>query len=236
MPRLPRFFTPDTPLHVIQRGHNRQPIFGAGADLAFFKECLIHAARANGVAIHAYALMTNHIHLLATPPLPVSLPRVMQAVGRVYVKYFNGLYDRTGTLWEGRYKAAIVEDDQYLLTCMRYIELNPVRAGIVQSPGEYPWSSFRANAEGASDALISPHALYWELGRSAETRQASYRALFCSAVSAEDMSVIRDSTQHAWALGNVAFRRKIGALGRRAERLPTGRPRSKAHPSDHRPS
>ncbi len=95
MPRLPRFFAPDTPLHVIQRGHNRQPIFGAGADLAFFKECLIHAAHANGVAIHAYALMTNHIHLLATPPLPVSLPRAMQAVGRVYVKYFNGLYDRT---------------------------------------------------------------------------------------------------------------------------------------------
>ena len=234
MPRLPRFFAPETPLHVIQRGHNRQPIFGADTDLAFFKQCLIHAARANGVAIHAYALMTNHVHLLATPGLAVSLPRMMQAVGRVYVKYFNGLYNRTGTLWEGRYKAAIVDDDRYLLTCMRYIELNPVRAGIVQKPGEYPWSSFRGNAGSARDALISPHMLYWELGGNAEARQASYRALFCSAVSAEDLNIIRDSTQHGWALGSMAFRQKIGALGRRAKRLPMRRPRGKADPSGDR--
>jgi putative transposase len=228
MARLPRFFAPDTPLHVIQRGNNRQPIFGGTADLAFCKDCLSHAARANGVAIHAYALMSNHLHLLVTPQLPLSLPRMMQAVGRAYVRHFNDVYQRTGTLWEGRYKATIVEDERYLLTCMRYIELNPVRAGMVPRPGEYPWSSFRANAQGAHDPLVSPHALYWELGSSAETRRKAYRSLFSSPISERDLCVIRDSTQHAWALGSAAFRRKIGALGRRAGRLPAGRPPAQA--------
>jgi REP element-mobilizing transposase RayT len=151
MARLPRFFVPDTPQHVIQRGNDRQPIFRTTADLAFFKDCLAFAARRHGVSIHAYVLMTNHVHLLATPEVATSLPRAMQSLGRVYVQYFNSMQGRSGTLWEGRYKAAIVDSDRYLLACMRYIELNPVRAGLVEHPERYPWSSHRANAFGVSD-------------------------------------------------------------------------------------
>ena len=138
MARLPRFFVPDTPQHVIQRGNDRQPIFRTSADLAFFKDCLAFAMRRHGVAIHAYVFMTNHVHLLVTPEAATSLPRAMQSVGRVYVQYFNSTQDRSGTLWEGRYKATIVDSDRYLLACMRYIELNPVRAGMVEHPERYP--------------------------------------------------------------------------------------------------
>ncbi|MEO8675728.1 MAG: transposase [Casimicrobiaceae bacterium] len=224
MPRLRRFFVPDTPLHVIQRGNNRDPIFGAPADLSFYKECLAHSARKHGVAIHAYVLMTNHVHLLATPKDANGLPRMMQSIGRVYVQYFNETYRRTGTLWEGRYKAAIVDDEHYLLTCMRYIELNPVRARMADSPGEYCWSSFRANACGAPDAPFTPHALYLRLGPTIDARQNAYRALFRAAIPGDDLCAIRDATQNAWALGSAAFRQRIDALCRRAGRLRTGRP------------
>jgi putative transposase len=156
---------------------------------------------------------------------------MMQSIGRIYVQYFNSSYRRTGTLWEGRYKAAIVDDERYLLTCMRYIELNPVRAQMVSSPGEFPWSSYSANACGTADDLVEPHAIYRRLGPSPKTRQAAYRQLFCSAIPEADMCGIRDATQHAWALGSMAFRREIAALGRRAERLPMGRPRKEPHGS-----
>jgi REP-associated tyrosine transposase len=232
MPRLPRFFVPDLPLHVIQRGNDRTPIFGSRDDLAFFRECLVHASRDHGVAIHAHVLMTNHIHLLVTPSRNSSVPKMMQSIGRVYVQYFNSTYHRTGTLWEGRYKAAIVDDDRYLLTCMRYIELNPVRARMVSSPGEYPWSSFRANACGAPDDLVVAHPIYRRLGRSREDCQSAYRELFRSAITESDLCDIRDATQNAWALGSETFRRKVEALSRRPDRLPMGRPPRKRPPSD----
>jgi putative transposase len=168
--------------------------------------------------------MTNHIHLLVTPMLASSLPRMMQSLGRVYVQYFNRAHDRTGTLWEGRYKATIVEDEHYLLTCMRYIELNPVRGHMVGSPAEYPWSSFRANAHGAVDVLVVHHELYRRLGKSRDARQAAYLELFGSAISEQDLLDIRDATQHGWALGGTVFRTMVAASGRRAERLPLGRP------------
>jgi putative transposase len=222
---MPRFFVPDLPLHVIQRGNDRQPIFRGRDDRRFFRECLRRAACDHGVAIHAYALMTNHVHLLATPELASSMPRMMQSVGRIYVRYFNAAYGRTGTLWEGRYKAAIVDSDAYLLACMRYVELNPVRARLVASPGDFPWSSFRANARGAADALVEPHALYRQMGNSPQERQAAYRDLFNSTPSSDECCLIRDATQHAWALGGEAFRRRVAELSRRAARLPLGRPR-----------
>ncbi len=225
MPRLPRFFVAETPLHVIQRGNDRAPIFGGVADCALFRDCLARRSREHGVSIHAYVLMTNHVHLLATPQAATSLPRMMQAIGRVYVHHFNVSYCRTGTLWEGRYKAAIVDDEQYLLTCMRYIEMNPVRAHMVSNPGEYPWSSFMANACGGQDELVVPHRLYLSLGRSPPERRAAYRALFQKSIPDEVLCVIRDSTQNAWALGSGAFRDRIAELSRRAERLPMGRPR-----------
>ena len=164
MPRLPRFYAPDLPLHVIQRGNDRAPIFGGRDDLRFFRNRLLRASREHGVAIHAYVMMTNHVHLLVTPMLATSVPKMMQAIGRVYVQYFNAAHHRTGTLWEGRYKAAIVDEERYLLTCMRYIEVNPVRAHMVASPAEFLWSSFRGNACGVDDALLSPHPIYRRLG------------------------------------------------------------------------
>jgi putative transposase len=225
MPRLPRFFVPGLPLHVIQRGNDRTPIFCRRHDLTFFRDCLARAACAHVVTIHAYVLMTNHVHLLVTPSIAASLPRMMQSIGRIYVQYFNSIYRRTGTLWEGRYKSAIVDDERYLLTCMRYIELNPVRARIVASPGEYPWSSFGANACGARDDIVEPHAIYRALGNCPQARQAVYRALFRDAIPEADLDTIRDATQNAWALGGATFRSKVEALSRRAERLPVGRRR-----------
>ncbi len=228
MSRLPRFFLPGVPLHVIQRGNNRQAMFLRSGDFAFYVACAGYASLRHDVAIHAYVLMTNHVHLLATPAHPSSIPKMMQAIGRVYVRYFNSVHWRTGTLCEGRYKAAIVDDETYVLTCMRYIELNPVRAGLVPAPDEYRWSSYGANAWGAQDALIDAHDTYRQLGRSAAERRAAYRELFRESIPDAAVRDIRDATQNAWALGSATFRRNVTTLSRRAERLPIGRPRKHA--------
>jgi REP-associated tyrosine transposase len=185
----------------------------------------MYAARKCEAAIHAYVLMTNHLHVLVTPRLATSVPKMMQSVGGVYVHYFNTRYKRSGTLWEGRYKAAIVDDERYLLTCMRYIELNPVRAGMVPCPDEYHWSSYRANALGAADALVEQHPAFVQLAPSIADRRAAYRDLFRYSISNADLSAIRDATQNAWALGGPAFQDKTAASSRRAQRLPMGRPR-----------
>ena len=226
MARLPRFYADGEAHHVIQRGNNRDPIFGAEPDYLFYLDCLERAAREHALAIHAYVLMTNHVHLLATPSHEASLPKTLQSVGRRYVQYFNYTYRRTGTLWEGRYRSTVIDSERYLLTCMRYIEMNPVRAdGLAQHPADYPWSSYRANALGAPDSSLSPHELYHRLGRSVEDRQSSYRQLFRAQLSKTDIETIREATNKAWALGNDRFRAKIEALaGRRAAPLPRGRP------------
>ena len=226
MARLPRFFADGEALHVIQRGNNRDPVFSAEPDYLFYLDCLERAAREHALAIHAYVLMTNHVHLLATPSHETSLPKTLQSVGRRYVQYFNSTYRRTGTLWEGRYRSTVIDSEHYLLTCMRYIEMNPVRAeSMAEHPADYPWSSYRANALGAPDSLLSPHALYRRLGRSVEDRQASYRQLFRAQLSKTDIEAIREATNKAWALGNDRFRDRIEALaGRRAAPLPRGRP------------
>ena len=223
---MPRFFVPGLPLHVIQRGNDRAPIFRGPADVAFYKRCIGHASQRYGVMIHAYVFMTNHVHLLATPFSPVSVPNMMQSLGRVYVQYFNRTYERTGTLWEGRYKAAIVDDETYLLACMRYIELNPVRACIVASPYDYRWSSFRANGCADADDLVHPHEIYRRLGSSPTERHAAYRELFRDAIPDATIARIRDATQNGWALGEAGFRQMLTTLGRRAERLPKGRGRA----------
>jgi len=226
MARLPRYFADGQPLHVIQRGNNRDPVFGAEPDYLFYLDCLERAASEHALAIHAYVLMTNHVHLLATPSHEASLPKTLQSVGRRYVQYFNYTYRRTGTLWEGRYRSTVIDSEHYLLTCMRYIETNPVRAdSMAAHPADYPWSSYRANALGAQDSLLTPHELYRRLGRSVEARQSSYRQLFRTQLSEADMEAIREATNKAWALGNDRFRAKIEALaGRRAAPLPKGRP------------
>ena len=166
MARLCRYFIPDQPLHVIQRGNNRQAVFFDDDNFARYRDWLIEAAEANGLAVHAYALMTNHVHLLATPKSTDSLPRSMQSLGRRYVRYINARYRRTGTLWEGRYRAAPIDTEENFIACCCYIELNPVRAHMVGHPRQYRWSSYRAHAEGKDDALAGFHPVFKRLGRS----------------------------------------------------------------------
>ena len=230
MARLPRFFAKGQPLHIIQRGNNRDPVFAAEPDYLFYLDCLERAAGEHGLAIHAYVLMTNHVHLLATPSQETSVPKTLQSVGRRYVQYFNYTSRRSGSLWEGRYRSTVIDAEVYLLTCMRYIELNPVRAqSMVEHPADYPWSSYRGNALGAEDTLLAPHRLYRRMGRTPEERQSSYRQLFRGQLAKTDIDAIREATNKAWALGNDRFRAKIEALaGRRATPLPKGRPSKSA--------
>jgi putative transposase len=225
MARLPRFFVKGETLHIIQRGNNRNPVFCAKHDYLYFLDCLQQARLEHGLVIHAYVLMTNHLHVLASPEHEASLPKTLQSVGRRYVQHFNYAYKRTGTLWEGRYHATLIDSERYLLTCMRYIELNPVRAGVVDHPADYPWSSYRSNAIEAGDPLLAPHEFYQCLGRSIEERQYAYRQLFGAQLSKTDVDAIRDATQKAWVLGNDSFRNRIEALAdRRATPLSKGRP------------
>ncbi len=225
MARQPRFFVPGEVLHVIQRGNNREPIFRGPEDCAHFLELLGRACREHGVSVHAYVLMTNHVHLLATPAHKESVPKTLQSVGRRYVQYFNCRRRRSGTLWEGRYRATVVDSERYLLTCMRYIELNPVRAGLVAHPGEYRWSSYRSNALGAPDALVQHHELYDRLGRSGAERLEVYRDLFRVPLPDRELEAIREATNKNWALGSDRFKQRVSILaGRRADRVRMGRP------------
>jgi len=222
--RLGRYFLPDQPLHVIQRGNNRQPIFFCQDDFRRLHAWLAEAATAHDCAVHAYVLMTNHLHLLVTPGSQQSLPRTMQALRRRYVRYVNTAKGRTGTLWEGRYRAAPIDSETYFLACSRYIELNPVRAGIVVHPHDYGWSSYRAHALGAADALVRDHSIYRRLGRSPAECRGAYRALFGPPLDPAFLDQLRAATNGGWALGDQRFKRHLAAaVGRRAAPLPRGR-------------
>ncbi|MDE2181528.1 MAG: transposase [Alphaproteobacteria bacterium] len=225
MARLGRYFVADQPLHVIQRGNNRQAIFFDDGDYVRYRDWLAEAATEYGCAIHAYVLMTNHVHLLVTPAKKDSLPRLMQSLGRRYVRFVNRAWGRTGTLWEGRYRAAPIDSEAHFIACCRYIELNPVRAGMVRQPRAYPWSSYRAHALGKPDALLSDHPLLRSLGRGAAARQEAYRALFREALGETFLAELRAATNGGWALGGQQFQRAIAkAAKRRAAPLPKGRP------------
>ena len=224
MVRLPRYTLPGQPQHVIQRGNNRSALFESSADYEFFRACLTRACETHRCLVHAYVLMPNHVHLLMTPTFNSGIGKVMQSVGRRYVQRFNVANNRTGTLWEGRYRATVIDSDRYLLTCYRYIELNPVRAGLAARPEEYVWSSHRANAHGFSDVLVTPHPMYLTLGPSSGDRLRAYAALFRSALDDAMLEEIRNSTNKGWALGSERFRKEVTVcVGRRAERLPRGR-------------
>ncbi|MBI3514508.1 MAG: transposase [Proteobacteria bacterium] len=225
MARLGRYFLPDQPLHVIHRGNNRGAIFFRDDDYAQYRDWLVAAAGDYGCQVHAYVLMTNHVHFLVTPRREDSLPRAMQSLGRRYVRHVNAARRRSGTLWEGRYRAAPIDSAAYFLACCRYVELNPVRAGLVRHPREHPWSSYRAHAEGAPDALVSDHPIYRALGRSRADRQEAYRALFRGALSRDFVDALRVATNGGWALGDAQFAKEIAAAaGRRAVPLAPGRP------------
>lgn len=210
MPRQPRFVIPGQPQHVIVRGNNRDPIFYADEDYRFYLDKLKEACDKHQCDVHAYVLMTNHVHLLMTPHNEQAISKTIQQLGRYYVQYFNSAYNRTGTLWEGRYKATLVDSENYLLTCYRYIELNPVRAeGMVDHPSEYPWSSYRYNALGQDEPLIVAHQEYVRLGNTKEKRQAAYRSLFKAQISERTLEEIREATNKAWVLGSSHFKERI---------------------------
>lgn len=226
MARLPRLDLPQIPQHIVQRGNNRQPCFVSEEDYSRCREDLADAAVHCGCAIHACVLMTNHVHLLVTGAKRGAVSRMMQRLGRRYVAYFNAQYRRTGTLWEGRFKSSLIDSDRYLLTCYRYMKLNPVRAAMVANPADYRWSSHRCNALGESDRLISPHLLYLGLGANAGLRQSAYRALFKHALGDDDLADIREHVQQQRALGNARFQSEVEALLKRKVAVrPRGRPR-----------
>ena len=213
MARNPRFNIAGIPQHVVQRGNNRQPCFLDERDYRRYLDHLGNACGRSGCSVHAYVLMPNHVHLLVSADEAGGQSRMMQSLGRRYVRYFNDRHGRSGTLWEGRFKASLVDSDAYLLTCMRYIELNPVRAGLCSCPGDYPWSSYRSNAHGNADPLVAHHSLYRSLAVSPGDRLRAYRDLFRSEIDARDLGDIRQAIRQQLALGAVASseRRESGS-------------------------
>ena len=223
MARLPRLCLAGIPQHIIQRGNNRQICFGSDEDFAAYAYWLDEYSRKFRVAIHAWVFMTNHVHLLVTPDTQDGVSRMMQSLGRRYVRYFNFTYRRTGTLWEGRFKSCLVDSENYLLLCQRYIELNPVRAGMVADPVEYAWSSYRANGLGQQMKLWTPHAVYQQLGSTSDKRSEAYRQLFSAQLDDTELNQIRAASNKGMALGNDRFKQEMERLaGRRVVSLKRG--------------
>ena len=228
MARLPRLTLAGYPHHVIQRGNNRQPIFIDVEDRQRMLDLLGEYSARHKVAIHSYVLMGNHLHLLATPDTVDGLPLMMQAVGRRYVQIFNKRHARTGTLWEGRYRATLIQDDAYLLTCMAYIDLNPVRAGLVAKAIDYRWSSHGHYVGAHVDPLVTPHALLWQLGNTPFAREAAYSERVAAGLDAAQQATLTDSVLKGWALGHPEFIHQVQQkTARRITRAKAGRPTSK---------
>jgi len=225
MARLARISVPGFPYHVIQRGNNRQAIFRSDADRERLRVLLLENSAQFHVAIHAYVLMDNHFHLLVTPQDQGGMPRMMQAVGRRYVRYFNDTHARSGTLWEGRYKSALVQSERYLLACMVYMDLNPVRAGMVARAQDHAWSSHLHYIGLRNDRLVTPHALVWELGNTPFARESRYRELVQEGVSLEQRQALAQSVTSGWVLGDGRFVANLqGRTARRLTRAAPGRP------------
>lgn len=225
MARLSRVCPIGIPQHVIQRGNNRQVCFADEQDFASYAGWLKSYSKKYQVDIHAWVLMTNHVHLLCTPRGQNAVSHMMQSLGRHYVRYFNFSYKRTGTLWEGRFKSCLVQEETYLIQLYRYIELNPVRAGMVEQPSDYVWSSYPINALGKVSELCTPHTVYLALGKDANERQASYRELFKHHVDGKLLEDIRLAVNKGMALGSERFKTEIESLsGRRMIAKKMGRP------------
>jgi len=202
----------DIPVHVIQRGNNRHTLFTSDADIAAYAHWLGDAALRFNVEVHGWVFMTNHVHLLLKPRADNAVSRLMQSLGRRYVAFFNYSYARSGTLFEGRFRSCLVQEDEYLLTCLRYIELNPIRAGMARDPGDYHWSSYRAHAFGAPVQFWTPNELYLSLGSQAAERQGAWRKLVGEAVDMETITRIRHCTNTGLVLGTEKFRDQVSAL------------------------
>jgi len=223
MPRIPRPVVPGQPLHLIQRGNNRGATFIDEQDFECYLRVLRGAIGKAECVVHAYVLMSNHVHLLATPVDRRGASRLIQRVGTLYVRYFNERHGRTGTLWEGRYRSTLVDSERYFFACMRYIELNPVRAGIAGSPAAYRWSSFRGNAMADSDPVLTPHASYRALGSGAAERRAAYSRMFDLPLDTQVLDAIRRAARTGTVLGTAVFRANLeSTLKRTLARLPHG--------------
>lgn len=233
MPRRARLSHPGIPWHIIQRGNNRSVCFNAEEDYQFYLHWLKELADKFGCAIHAYVLMTNHVHLLLTPAREDSAALMMKHLGQRYVQYINRTYRRSGTLWEGRFRSCLTQSEDYVLACYRYIELNPVRAGMVVKPQDYRWSSYPANGQGRANPLITPHEEYRRLGQREADRREAYRALFRAQVDEALTDEIRDATNGNFVLGGERFQARMGqALGQRVVRGKPGRPAKQGQSGD----
>jgi len=220
MPRRPRLFIPNQPQHIVVRGHNRDPILARVEDFRFLYQCVKMAANKNSLAVHAWVFMNNHLHLLATPATSESLPKTMQSIGRKYAQYFNRTYHRSGSLWEGRYKSCLVDTDSYLLSCYRYIELNPVRAGIVKKPEDYVYSSYHSNALGKDDSLVTIHSEFASFAGIKENLDGSnigdkrniYIELCKESIDRKTLTSIRRATEGGLGVGRASFLVKIARM------------------------
>jgi putative transposase len=225
MARLARLTVTGYPHHIILRGNNRQDIFRAPEDHQFLYDLLLEHSQSQKVEVHAYVFMTNHIHLLVTPQEEGGLPKMMQSVGRRYVQYFNRKYGRTGTLWEGRYRSTLIQADRYLLACMVYIDLNPVRAHLVTEPLDYTWSSHSQYVGPRTDRLITPHPTYWSLGNTPFAREAAYAELVRTGISRDQQTALVEATLKSWALGDAHFLSDLKShTPRRLVKAQAGRP------------
>lgn len=226
MPRQPRYGLVGIPQLVFQRGNNRQAVFFAEEDYRHYLDSLREASSCHGCQVHAYVLVDNHVHLLITPLKPDAIAKAMQSVGRRYVGYFNDVYRRSGTPWEGRYRATLVDPENYVLTCYRFIELNPVRRNIAQHPGDYRWSSYAHHAGIRRDPLVRKHERYHVIGRTAVERHVAYRALFHVPMDPSEVAMIRETTRQCLVLGTERFKDQIEqALSRSVRQGKAGRPR-----------
>jgi len=228
MPRQPRFVVPDIALHVRQRGNNGQACFVADGDRLVYLANLRELCAKTRCKLHAYCLMTNHVHLLLTPPDAASCASLMRDLGQRYVQYFNRRHSRSGTLWEGRFRSCLVDSARYVLGCYRYIEMNPVRASMVSTPAAYPWSSCNANTGRMQSSMLAPHAEYIALATAEANRCAAYQALFELEEDAALLAEIRDATDGGYALLGDDMKAKLATSGRRLER---GRPGRRSVPT-----
>ena len=236
MPRPRRLEPAGVPLHVIQRGNNRTACFFGDVDLRFYLKCLADAASRRDCEIHAYALMTNHVHLLLTPQKAGGASRMLQDIGRRFVPIVNKFHERTGTLWEGRFRSNLVDSEKYFLTCHRYIELNPVRAGMVSRPSEYLWTSHRHYLGADINPLITEHSSYMELGLAAEERRQRFLGLFRDPIDDVVLNRLRISVNKGWALGSDAFLDRMEEMIGRSVRPPRrGRPTKNPRPIGQEP-
>ena len=205
MARQPRLALPGYPHHVIQRGNNRQPIVLDEADRRMLYSLWLEESQRHKVAVNAYVLLDNHFHMLLTPPSDEAMSLMMQSVGRTYVRYFNKRHNRSGTLWEGRYKSSLIDSEAYLLTCMAYIDLNPVRAGLAESAEDFSWSSYKHLAGQSIDKLVTPHALYWGLGNTPFAREAAYAEFVAGGLSAAIQKALTESALKGRVVGRPDF-------------------------------